>query len=731
MIPPVPGSDFSRGKRRSPGEAWQAPAPSELSEFFPQYEVLELVGRGGMGAVFKARQKSLKRLVAIKILPLGLADDEFKFVERFQNEAQMMAKLNHPAIVSVYDFGETADGLLYFVMEFIEGTDVQKMIQSRGRLSSHHALVITAQVCDALHYAHSRGVVHRDIKPANILIDPEGRIKVADFGLAKIQDPAQTSALTRTNMAMGTPDYVAPEVLVPGMVADHRADLYAVGVMLYQMITGEVPRGMFKLPSEKVAGSDERLDFVICKAMEQDRSERYQSALDVRTALEEILATPHVPVAGPAALVVRGKLSPVPVTVELPVSRRLRTKWMAALAISAVVVVAALIVLLPDRATPKTVPGPAPAGLPAEKWVDWIASRQWSGAWTVKDGVLRTSALITIMPFGGITDGAVRVRFRSNPDAVNKGQVPLQLVFRSTIDSQAVATRGEYCFQFDPDTRLCSLIFVSKQQPGGQALPTEVLWAGKAIPMENGEADVECRVEGEVLSLRSGGRLIASVGDDRLHSGWCSIIASPSVLITKLHATGIMLKPDLEPFAKSKRSGAAWQDVTSVMLRDLKQLGCVAEGDGVTTDKVILGTEVLPPATRDAAVRVTYLLRGAESGVMISAREQKGGKEWEHYLAEDDGMLLSIAQAQADMPRYKRLASQPITASITAQAERTLEFRLVGDQLTATLNGTVVATAKDAAYPQGMYAIVLKKGALVKKVETWTPGGVRSGGSGP
>ncbi len=127
------------------------------------------------------------------------------------------------------------------------------MIQASGPLGDDYALAVTAHVCDALAYAHSRGVVHRDIKPANILIDQEGRVKVADFGLAKMNDPALTSGLTRSNMAMGTPDYVAPEALAMGMVVDHRADLYAVGVMLYQMLTGEVPRGLFKLPRRRAS----------------------------------------------------------------------------------------------------------------------------------------------------------------------------------------------------------------------------------------------------------------------------------------------------------------------------------------------------------------------------------------------------------------------------------------------------------------------------------------------
>lgn len=298
MQPPSPDDQPTirtgppNGSRPAP-VGWQAPSVEEMQALLPQYEIMEILGRGGMGAVYKGRQKSLKRLVAIKILPLGMADDEMKFAERFQNEAQTMAAMNHPAIVSVYDFGETPDGLLYFIMEFVDGTDVHKMIQASGKLSGDYALAITAHVCDALSYAHKRGVIHRDIKPANILIDQEGHIKVADFGLAKMHDPAQTSGLTKTNMAMGTPDYVAPEVLVTGMVADHRADIYAVGVMLYQMLTGEVPRGMFKLPSQKGIGADVRFDAIICKAMEQDREERYQSAMEVRHALDVIITTPQ------------------------------------------------------------------------------------------------------------------------------------------------------------------------------------------------------------------------------------------------------------------------------------------------------------------------------------------------------------------------------------------------------------------------------------------------------
>ncbi|OYW74079.1 MAG: hypothetical protein B7Z37_19215 [Verrucomicrobia bacterium 12-59-8] len=269
---------------------WTPPAPEHLQAMLPQYDQWEMIGCGGMGAVYKARQTSLDRLVAIKVLPPQVAEDEAEYVERFKNEARTMAKMNHPAIVAVYDFGETSDELLYIVMEYIDGTDVAKMIQAQGKLPVDHALAITAHVCDALTYAHEHGVVHRDIKPANILINMEGAVKVADFGLARMHDPGQSS-VTEEGTTMGTPDYVAPEVLIIGMAVDGRADLYAVGVMLYNMLTGKIPSGNFQMPSEKM-GCDTRYDAIVRKAMEHDVARRYQTSRELRRDLDQILTVP-------------------------------------------------------------------------------------------------------------------------------------------------------------------------------------------------------------------------------------------------------------------------------------------------------------------------------------------------------------------------------------------------------------------------------------------------------
>jgi serine/threonine protein kinase len=270
---------------------WTPPTPDDLQALLSGYHVLAFIARGGMGAVYRGVQVSLGRAVAIKILPPELSDSDRYFAERFKREARAMAQLNHPGIVSVHDFGELPDGMLFYVMEFIDGTDVAQLLAQQGRLSSAHAMAITAHVCDALHYAHERGVVHRDIKPANIMVGHDGRVKVADFGLAKDSSTAG-SGFTGSGMLLGTAHFIAPEALTPGVVVDHRADIYAVGVSLYQMLTGKLPQGLFDMPSLQVPGLDPRYDQIIAQALRESRDQRYQSVLDMRLALDGILTSP-------------------------------------------------------------------------------------------------------------------------------------------------------------------------------------------------------------------------------------------------------------------------------------------------------------------------------------------------------------------------------------------------------------------------------------------------------
>ncbi|MBL9150954.1 MAG: protein kinase [Verrucomicrobiales bacterium] len=277
---------------------WEPPSPEVLQRLLPQYEITGILGRGGMGAVYKGRQAKLDRPVAIKVLPetFTQGEDELNFAARFLQEARAMARLDHPAIISVYDFGETADGQLYFVMEFIDGMDIHQYLHHHGgRLPQEQALAIVAHVLDALEYAHTHGIVHRDIKPANILLNHEGRVKIADFGLAKrLGDGSGDSvaALTMTNVAVGTPDFVAPEALESGRTVDHRADLYAVGVMLYQLLTGKLPRGSFQPPSVLVPDIDPRIDDIVTKATASDPDYRYPTASAIRADLDRIFSQP-------------------------------------------------------------------------------------------------------------------------------------------------------------------------------------------------------------------------------------------------------------------------------------------------------------------------------------------------------------------------------------------------------------------------------------------------------
>ncbi len=324
------------------------PQPEELAPHFPDLEIIELLGRGGMGVVYKARQKRLDRLVALKILAPKIAQDP-AFAERFAREARALAMLSHANIVAVHDFGQTSfplklstagtdsaeqdadaadrpsddaddastssDGggecpLYYFVMEYVDGVNLRRLLDT-GKIAPQQALEIVPQICTALQFAHDAGVVHRDIKPENILLDKRGQVKIADFGIAKLmgseatettepgsakppsdEEPVSaTSNLTAAGQVIGTPQYMAPEQIDNPQEVDHRADIYSLGVVFYQMLTGELPTGKFAPPSKKVQ-IDVRLDEVVLRAMEKEPERRYQQVSQIKTGVEEIVATP-------------------------------------------------------------------------------------------------------------------------------------------------------------------------------------------------------------------------------------------------------------------------------------------------------------------------------------------------------------------------------------------------------------------------------------------------------
>jgi len=264
-----------------------APSPEDLSRHFPDLEILKLIGSGGMGLVYKARQRRLDRIVALKVLAPDIAG-EGGFAKRFEREARALAKLAHPNIVGIYDFGE-AGGMYYFLMEFVDGVNLRQL-QRTERLSPSQALAIVPRICDALQYAHDQGVVHRDIKPENVLMTADGQIKIADFGVAKLLRGKGNATITIDDKVMGTPAYMAPEQIEQPGDVDHRADVFSLGVVFYEMLTGELPLGRFAPPSHKVE-IDVRLDDVVLRALEKERGLRYQRIDEVKTGIHTIVTT--------------------------------------------------------------------------------------------------------------------------------------------------------------------------------------------------------------------------------------------------------------------------------------------------------------------------------------------------------------------------------------------------------------------------------------------------------
>jgi serine/threonine protein kinase len=280
----IPGSADPQPAIGAEEVSYAMPTVEELAALLPQYEILQIIGQGGMGVVYLGRQPALDRLVAIKLMPaLGTGYEDF--AAKFVTEARAMAKLTHPHIVSVFDFGHTAEGHLYFVMEYVEGSSIHQLIRDR-KLTEERIKSLTIQLCDALQYAHDHGVAHRDIKPANLLVTHDWQIKVADFGLAK----QLRGASTVDENEYGTPDYSAPERFITGAATDHRADIYAVGVVLYEMLTGTTPAAAHEAISKPVLHP--MYASVVSRCLLPDPSQRFQNARDIKTLLTTTVNMP-------------------------------------------------------------------------------------------------------------------------------------------------------------------------------------------------------------------------------------------------------------------------------------------------------------------------------------------------------------------------------------------------------------------------------------------------------
>jgi serine/threonine protein kinase len=277
-----------------------APEPDEIAAAFPDLEIEELLGSGGMGAVFRVRERNGGRAAALKLLRADGPGGE-AFATRFAREAEALTRLDHPAIVGIHGHGRSGPWC-WIRMDLIEGANLREILRL-GRLSPAQALALVPPLAGALQYAHDQGVVHRDLKPENILLDRDGRPHLVDFGLAKLRGADPTAALTGSGTVLGTPHYMAPEQVAGAGDVDHRADIYALGVLLYELLTGRLPLGRFESPAQAL-GLDARLDELVLRALERDPERRWQRVAEMGSRASD-LGTP-APATVPPRLFRRG-----------------------------------------------------------------------------------------------------------------------------------------------------------------------------------------------------------------------------------------------------------------------------------------------------------------------------------------------------------------------------------------------------------------------------------------
>jgi serine/threonine protein kinase/tetratricopeptide (TPR) repeat protein len=266
------------------------------STFAGRYQIIEELGKGGMGKVYKVQDTKIKEKIALKLIKPEIAKDK-KTIERFSNELKFARKIRHKNICQMFDLGEE-EGTHFITMEFVEGQDLKKLIRQTGQLAIGTTINIAKQVCDGLAEADTSGVVHRDLKPSNIMIDTDGNARIMDFGIAR---SIEGKGLTGAGVMIGTPEYMSPEQ-VEGKEVDHRSDVYSLGVILYEMVTGQVPfegdtpftigvkhkSETPKNPKELNPNLSDDLSSVILRCLEKDKAERYQSAEEIRSELANI-----------------------------------------------------------------------------------------------------------------------------------------------------------------------------------------------------------------------------------------------------------------------------------------------------------------------------------------------------------------------------------------------------------------------------------------------------------
>jgi serine/threonine protein kinase len=458
---------------------WEPPLASEVAEMLPRgsYSVEKLIGRGGMGAVYQGMQLSLKRPVAIKLMRQDHGADE-GFRLRFQREALLLASLDHPGIVKVIDCGQAGPDLLYIVMELVDGVNLMEVIRSGG-VSEKRALDIVDQVCSALRFAHDSGIVHRDIKPSNILLARDGRVRIADFGLAIPLDPEGGNS---ADPGIGTPCYAAPEQLRADGLVDQRADLFAVGVMIYQMLTGQLPQGDWKPPSELVA-VDPAWDKIVSKAVESVPQDRI-SGVEV---MQEMLS----------------RISPV----DPERIRRKRSKFLAIGFLLFVALLAVAFIVWNQASQAPRYPVP-------KAWVDATpelraaAARYGFGVMGKNGMEITEEAHLDLADRRVFDDVAIRVTYSGGLGLGMRGTNDEYYFGVIRPDGEAVITMGFLYPDTRPNFKPANFSFGKSYDPSTKH---ELVFAAK----------------GDILQLWLDGKLVTTLKDETLKSGMLALRVKP------------------------------------------------------------------------------------------------------------------------------------------------------------------------------------------------------------
>ena len=717
----------------------EIPLPDELTALLPHgaYVVESFVGHGGMGAVYKGTQVRLKRPVAIKIMRRDVGQDH-DFEARFEREAQAMGRLNHPNIVSVIDYGEAGPEYLYIVMEVVVGADLMDVIRT-GRMTQEMALALLPQICDALQFAHDHGIVHRDIKPSNIMLTRDGRIKIADFGLAKRHD-SDGEFQTQTGTGMGTPDYAAPEQFDPNAQIDHRADIYALGVMIYQMITGKLPRGVWKPPSQR-AEIHPQWDDIVSHAMQADPKDRYQSAMEVKTDVSNI----PLP---------KGGADGLPSVVEAPAATgharaalaRASTppKSRAQLLIGIVTGVIALAVGAFIALRPKleqaggslasaTGLAPLDANSPAVRQTldlialvdvqrDRLRADGMAGAnqWTKQDGQLA---------FASIDKRAGKISAPVALDALRDYEIEVgvrQALTSTMVLDFPISATNQATVAFEPGEVVLVRDEKQKLQPIGKWPKNDGGPPWKLVTRVKLDADgmngtLSATINGQFVGEWRGalgrlgrrtephpdfpGQLVPALyvpSGDRAYSSWTLRVFAGKAKVLRGELPAVIAMCGAPAFS-SFVSGASWQS------RAIEAGNAGTHSD--STEKLTNG-----------AIRVRFRVQREKSTLVLMLRRAKASGYSPCCLVTLGSLpsahgVLSVVDAQASIPP-RTIGTFADQSPLRAGEEHTAELYAIGDRITAFLDGKQRGSAEDATFTEGFSAVNAPGGIGLISVET-------------